>query len=220
MKRVQLIVLLAGIILTVGCASSTRVTSTWKAPEATVQPYKKIAVVGIIREADRTLRERMEQKLAAELKTLGYNAFSAYATYGPKEFEGLNEEQVNKHLKDEGVDAVMTVVLLDKEKERDYVPGRFVNTPYFTRHNLFWGYYSSLNYRIGSPGYYDVQTRYFWESNLYDLNKQQLVFSVQTQSFDPATKESLADDYGQKIIQSMVDKGVLHRNAGAVASGY
>jgi hypothetical protein len=54
-----------------------------------------------------------------------------------------------------------------------------------------------------------VNTRYFWESNLYEMTAQKLVYSVQTQSFDPADAESLAHQYGQMIIRNMVEQKVL-----------
>ena len=62
-------------------------------------------VLGIIREADRTLRESMENHLVGDLKDLGYNAFSAYQEYGPKAFDGMTEEQANKKLAADGIDA-------------------------------------------------------------------------------------------------------------------
>ena len=124
-------------------------------------------VLGIIREADRNTRIQMENHLVSDLKSLGYNAFSAYEEYGPKMFQNM------------------------------------------TYHSRIWGYYYSLNTRVGEPGYYQVTTKYFWESNLYDLIENKLLFSVQTQSYDPPSADASAHQYGQKIIQSIVKHGVL-----------
>ena len=168
-------------------------------------------VLGIIREADRRMREKMESHLVGDLKALGYNALSAYWEYGPKGFEGMNEAQANQKLSADGIDAVVTVVLLDKQKERYYAPGRVVYSPYIYYHNNVWGYYHSINGRIDMPGYYDVATKYFWESNLYDLSLKKLVYSVQTQSFEAASANDLAHEYGRKMIQSMVKANVLQK---------
>jgi hypothetical protein len=51
----------------------------------------------------------------------------------------------------------------------------------------FWGY---LQYR--PPGYYETNTRYFWEANLYDLGNSEMIYSIQTESFDPASTADLA----------------------------
>ncbi len=76
-------------------------------------------------------------------------------------------------------------------------------------YNRFWPYYGTLNYRIYEPGYYVTDTRYFWESNVYDVSTQSLLYSVQTKSFDPATSESLGHEYGKLIIKAITDNAVL-----------
>ena len=210
MKRVKWTGLLAMLLLTQACTTS-RITSTWKASDVTARQYSKLMVLGIIREADRTLRERMENHLVGDLKELGFNAFSAFQEYGPKAFEGMSEEQANQKLAAEGIDAVLTVVLLDKEKERYYVPGRVIFTPYITYHDRLWGYYRSIHTRILEPDYYEVTTKYFWESNLYDLATDKLVYSVQTQSFDPTSTDRLAHEYGRMIVQNMTKNNVLQK---------
>ena len=158
----------------------------------------------------------MENHLTEDLAMLGYEAVSSFATYGPKAFEGMGEKEVMEKLKKENIDAVLTVVLLDKEKERYYIPGRVVYSPYITYHGRFYGYFRSLNLRIDEPGYYQENTKYFWESNFYDLAKSKLLYSVQTQSFDPACASSLAHEYGQKIIESMVKENVIMKRTDKV----
>ena len=153
----------------------------------------------------------MEDHLVSDLRNLGYNAFSAYDQYGPKTFQNMTEEQATKKLARENVDAVLTIVLLDKQRERYYMPRTIVYSPYMSYHNRVWGYYYSLNSRIEEPGYYEVTTKYFWESNFYDLAQNKLLFSVQTQSFEPSSAGDLAHEYGQKIIQQMIKNSVLQK---------
>jgi hypothetical protein len=166
-------------------------------------------VVGIIRDADRNMRSVMETHIVNDLKDRGFPAFSAYEEYGPKALQGMNEEAVKEKLANEGVDAVITVVLLDKQRERYYVPGHVFYSPYITYQNRFWGYYRSINTRIETPGYYQQTAKYFWESNFYDLHTKKLVYSVQTESFDPSSAESMAHEYGKKIVQSLLDEKIL-----------
>ncbi|MBP6591362.1 MAG: hypothetical protein KA229_14725, partial [Chitinophagaceae bacterium] len=104
---------------------------------------------------------------------------------------------------------VLTVVLLDKTRERYYVPGRVQYTPYTIYYNRFWGYSRTIYGRIYSEGYYTEDTKYFWETNLYDLATNDLVYSAQSQSFDPSSSESLGHEYGQMIAKDLVKKNVL-----------
>ena len=196
------------LLIAVGCTTS-RITSSWKAEKTNPQKYNKIMVLGLIREADRSLQEKMENHLVSDLSELGYTAVSSLKEYGPKVFDNMDEAAAISKLKNSEIDAVITIVLLDKEKERKYIPGNMYYSPYNYYYNRFWGYRTALYNRIYEPGYYITNTRYFWESNLYDMSTQKLVYSVQTQSFDPANSESMGHEYGQLIVKNMVKLKVL-----------
>jgi hypothetical protein len=201
----------AGLIflLTAGGCTTSKITTSWKAENAVVRKYDKILVLGLIHEADRTIQEKMENHLVGDLKQLGYHALSSLDEYGPRAFDKMDEQAAVEKLKNSGVDAVLTIVLLDKEKERKYVPGNIHYSPYGYYYNRFWGYRTALFHRIYEPGYYVTNTRYFWESNLYDMSTQTLVYSAQTQSFEPASSASLGHEYGQMIVKNMVKQNVL-----------
>ena len=225
MKRIYVILFFFSFVLIYSCATS-KITSTWKAPDAVAKYYEKLMVVGIIREADRNLRIKMENHLVDDLKALGYNALSSYQVYGPKAFDSLNEVQINQRLAKEGIDGVITIVLLDKEKEEDYAAGIVINSPYLTYRDRFEGYYRNVYSRIGTPGYYTVttkyyrqktvgdytvNTKYYWESNLYDLATNKLMYSIQTQSFDPGSSESLGHEYGKLIVENLSKTNLLQK---------
>lgn len=207
MKKFRYLALVI-FLVTVGCSSS-RITSSWKAENTVPKKYSKIMVLGLIRENDRAVQEKMENHLVGDLKDLGYNAVSSLQEYGPKVFDNMNEEAALQRLKNSGVDAVLTIVMLDKQKESKYVPENIYYSPYGFYYNRFWGYRTTLYRRIYEPGYYVNSTKYFWESNLYDMATQQLIYSVQTESFDPAGAESLGHEYGQLIINDMLKKTVV-----------
>jgi hypothetical protein len=200
------------MMVAAGCSSS-KITSSWKATTTALAAGKKIMVVGLIRESDRTIREQMEAHMIDDLKALGYLAVSAYQEYGPKAFDNMDEAAVIDKLKGSNVDAVMTIVLLNKEMERLYKPGVMARSPYAPGYNRFWGYYTTLQNRIYSPGYYETSTKYFWESNLYDVHTKDLLYSVQTQSYDPFSTPMLGHEYGKKIVANMVKKNVLLQTA-------
>jgi len=197
------------LLLMAASCTTSKITTSWKAENIVPQTYNKILVLGLIREADRTIQENMENHLVDDLKELGYNAVSSLHEYGPKAFDSMDETAAINKLKDSGVDAVLTIVLLDKQKERKYVPGNMFYSPYGFYYSRFWGYRTALYHRIYEPDYYVIDTKYFWESNLYNMSTQQLVYSVQTQSFDPANSESLGHEYGQMIVKNMVKQNVL-----------
>ncbi|MBK8496107.1 MAG: hypothetical protein IPL50_14645 [Chitinophagaceae bacterium] len=206
MKSIKWIII--SLLAFAGCTSS-KITTSWKAQDAMPQKYSKILVLGLIRETDRTIQENMENHLVGDLQALGYNAVSSLKEYGPKAFDNMDEPTAVAKLRNSGVDAVITIVLLDKQKESKYVPGNVYYSPYSYYSNRFWGYRTTLYQRIYEPGYYVTDTKYFWESNLYEMGNQKLVYSVQTESFDPANSESLGHEYGQLIVKDMVKQNIL-----------
>jgi hypothetical protein len=207
-KPTYLVILL--IVLMTGC-STTSVTSSWKADNAQIRKYDKILVIGIMSDSNRDLRAKMEQELVLDLRDKGITASSAYDVYGPVAFKRMTEQQVNDQIKKKGYDGVITISLLNKSKEKYYVPGNLYFTPFGYDYNYFWGYYSGIYDRVYESGYYETDTDYLWESNLYDLTNGKLIYSVQSKSFDPQSIQTLGKDYGKSIVRDLVKNGLLSR---------
>jgi hypothetical protein len=195
-------------IIAITSCTSSRIISSWKETASPAETYKKIMVIALS-QPDNALKEQMEKHLLGDLKSHGIQGLSAYQEYGPKAFDKLDEQSVLEKIQNSGVDAILTIVLLDKSKERRYVGSYMHARPYAVYYNRFWGYYTTLYNRIYSPGYYVTNTEYFWESNLYDASSRKLVYSVQTKSFNPKNSEALAHEYGQLIISDMIQQKVL-----------
>jgi hypothetical protein len=206
--KITIMVAAVFLMFAMGCSTS-RITHSWKTESIPEKNYNKIMVVGLILNNDRNLREKMENHLVGDLSERGYTAVSSLKEYGPKSFENMKEQEVINKLNSSGVDAVITVVLLDKQRERDYIPGRIYYSPYTIYHRRFPGYYNTLYDRIYSPGYYQINTKYFWESNFYNIKNNELLYSVQTESFDPNSAEGLAHEYGKLIVNNMASQGII-----------
>lgn len=198
--------LLLGLVIP-ACSPGYSITNSWKAKDISPVAYKKIIVLGLLRE--QAFRQKMEMHLVEDLKALGYEATCSCDEYDPKAFEGLTEAQAIDKLKKGGVDAVLTIVMLNKEKERYYVPSRVMNSPYYASHNHFYLYSHNMYDRIGRQGYFVTNTRYFWESNFYDLNAGNLLYSAQSTSFDPSSAEELGHDYSKMITKNLVKNNLL-----------
>jgi hypothetical protein len=208
MKQIKYLVLVAAVIFLAAC-SSTKVTSSWKSPDVSSQnlSMKKIMVAALLPERNRDLQKSMEKQLVDELKSKGIEAVSAYQMYGPKYFPQDEHKAVSK-LRESGVDGFLTIVLLDKNKEQSYSPGYSQIEPVGYYRNWF-GYYRTVYGRVYTPGYYSTQTKYYWESNLYNVPGEKLIYSAQSESFDPSSISKLANDYSGKLINDMTRQGLV-----------
>lgn len=193
-----------------GC-NTTKVISSWKAPNASLRSYNKILVIGLMDAKERGLREEIENKLVASFASRGISAGSSYAEYGPKAFEGLTEQEALQKINNSGYDGAFMVVLLDKSREKTYNPGYMYYTPYYGYYGRFWPYYNTLYGRIWEPGYYTTSTNYIIEANFYDLKKDELEYSAQTKSFNPSSTRSLASELSEKLLMDMMNGNVIQK---------
>ncbi len=206
------IILSVSFILFLNCCSTSTITHSWKSSFSREGKMKKIMVVSFVHPNDHSLRENMEMHLASDLINRGFEAVSSFKIYGPNSFLNEKEESVINKFRDGGVDAILTIVLLNKEKEKHYIPGRVYYSPYYIYHRRFWGYYTTIYDRVYEPGYYSENTKYFWESNLYDLTNKELLYSVQTKTFNPSSTDQLAHEYGKLICKDLMNSGILAKD--------
>jgi len=205
--------LIGAILLALAACSSTRLTSSWKTDDAQLQRDKKIMVMALVPRQERQLRQMMEENLVAELKKEGYNATSALQEFGPGTFnDKMDEKDALRKLKNSDARQVLTVVLLDKAKEKNYVRSGPMYGPYPWYYGRFWPYYSTWYGRMYQPGYYQTNVKYNWETNLYDLDKRKLIYSAQTQSVDPPTALRQAYLYARQIVKDMTKQQLIARN--------
>ena len=197
-------------LLLAGCKSSY-ITSSWKSQKNEGANYNTILVLGLMHDKDQQLQEKIEDHMAGDLKNLGYHAITSMEKYGPNAFCEMTEKQAVDKLKNSGVDAIMTIVLVNKKIEKQFLPDTWPGNPNPPFQRGFWDYYRAVRKQIFEPGYYFENTQYFWESNLYEMAGQSLLYSVQSQSFNPDSKEEMAHEYGQVIIKDMTRKNVIKK---------
>jgi len=207
MKK-MLSVLCAAILFS--CQTS-KITVTWTDQNVSPKKFNKILVVGILKDNDHELQSKMERHLAGDLNDIGYSAFAASDVFPSGTFIKGDTAKAIQARNSKGFDAVLTIVLLNKEKEKYYIPGRVIHTPYAPYHDRLDLYYYTMYDRIQTEGYYESATKIFWESHFYDRNSKKMVYSSQTESFDTGSKESLAHYYGVLLANNLVKSRVLIR---------
>jgi hypothetical protein len=208
MKKFKWTWIVLPILLLTACTSS-KITSSWKDPSTTkaLASYKNILVVGM--EGNRQVKEQMENYLTEDLKKSGVNATASFDAFGPKAFANLNEDQIADKVRSKGYDGVITIALMDRKKEQNYVPGTVNYAPVGLFYNRFGRYYSTIYSRIYDPGYYTTSTNYFWETNLYDARQDKIIYSAQSQSFDPSSLTSMSKEHGKLIVKDLEKSGFL-----------
>lgn len=200
-----LIVLLLG-----GCSSSSIVTK-WQDKSLVERKYRKILVVGILNDSLVDLRRNMEDHVISELKALGYETVSALEEFGVGGLLKLEQEATYITLCNKGIDAVISIALLDKNKQRHDLPSS-VNT-YSSQYyyNRIWSYKAMQAQQTVALGVTHHAEQFLWEALLFDLSTLTPAYSAQTKTFNTASLYSAVHQYGKMFVAKMLKLDVLSK---------
>jgi hypothetical protein len=166
-------------------------------------------VVGIVKDTGLSLRQQMETHLVNDLKDIGYDAVSALDEFGEGGLGGLEQEQTYIKLCNRGIDAVITIALLDRRKGKIYVPAKVKYYSNLYYYNRIWNYNTiQADMSMINGGYEEIPS-FLWESIFFDLETLSPIYSVQTKTFDPVSLNSMSHEYGRLIIKDMFKKKIL-----------
>lgn len=204
---------LAMLVILTGCSNANRtvITGSWDNPDVPTEDFTKILVLGL--SSNQSNRAVVEQAVANELQTAGFNAVTATQTFNNEELTAMKDDRdmADRRLGELGFDGILIMSLLDVKEDTYYVPGTVsyhptVAYPYYGGYYGYWGHtYTS----VYSPGYYDTSVSVFLESNLYELGANTLVWSAQSKTEDPSSVSSLANAFSRVLVDEMVDNKVL-----------
>lgn len=196
------------LLVLAACSSSTKVISSWSIEPSSPETLKKVLVLGVMN--NREDRDQAELAMVRELNKAGVNAVTATSVFGPKQFRGLAEEEITKKLKGSGFTSVMIISLVDKEKERNYVPGQRYYSPRIYGYSRYYRRYLYVYDEIYTPGYYTTSTNYILEADIYTVDvDDELIYSAQTRSYDPNSAKSLAESFAKSIVEELKVKRII-----------
>lgn len=206
MNKIFIAILTLGFLW--GC-QPTKITRTWTAENVTPKKFKKILVLSVLPENEKSLGSEIENHLADDLRNMGYVAIAANKIYQEGTFVKGDTAKAEAAIEGKGFDGILTIVLLDKKKEKYYVPGRITDYSDMNKYSRFDRYYNAVAENIYSPGYYGEETKYVWENNFYDLANREMIYSARTRSFDFTSKTMLAHKYGILMSHNFINRNIL-----------
>lgn len=205
---------LLAVLLLHSCAPATKITASWGQKDVVPKKYSKVAIVAI--SPNTQTRASVESVVAEKLNAAGIKAVPTFNTFpfaGKIGELGLDQETVQRKIREKinenGMDALLTIVLLDKKKEDRYVEGSSISLAAPVYGYPYYGYYSYAYATVYDGGYYTTSTTYFLETNLYDVASEKLIWTAQTSTMDPSSLEKEAASYATLIVNDMLAKKVV-----------
>ncbi|MCE1164907.1 MAG: hypothetical protein LWX07_05840 [Bacteroidetes bacterium] len=207
-KTLAIISLLLISYLFSSCGSLTYIGDSWQKPDYKGRKYGKILVWVLAKESSFS-RRIIEDKIVSDLKSAGVTAAPCYDKFSSDilenkqesgEDENANEQKLMNIVKSTGADGVLILSVKDIKKFKSYYQG-------------YYGYplsgYSIMTYESVFGTGYSVNSDVFFESGLIDLNMNQLVYSVMSETVNPSSVKDFAESFSRKIISTMIEQGVI-----------
>lgn len=209
MKNVMFTLAILAAIMVTSCSPTVKITGNWMNPDlAGKKKYEKIFLFAI--GSDMGAKQTVENAQAKAAAAEGVKTVKSTEVFGPNFLANRpTKEDVIAKIKETGCDAVFTSALVDVKSETRYVPGTTTYAPYYGYYGSFGGYYGGMGAYMYEPGYYTEDKTYFIESNLYDLATEQIVWSVQSEAYNPSNIENFARTYSAVLVEKLQKEGIL-----------
>jgi hypothetical protein len=198
---VLLLLLLAAALSS--CGTQTSMTGVWKDPTYTGAPGQTVVVLAL------TGNERnvniWQDGMSQALNGTGVKVIlgSTILPVGPGA-PPIDSMTAVQKIRDSGANLVMVSRLLSVNQVQTYVPGTVGYAPYG-----YYGYYAGGMAVVGTPGYYETDTQYELETNVFDVAQSKLVWSGASQTVDPSTASDMVNSVSNAIVNSLVSTGVI-----------
>lgn len=202
-KRGLFSIIAAAFLLVMTSCSATTLNTVWKDPNYQGGKLKKLLIIGVAKK--QVLRRSFEDKFVAQLKAHGTDAISSYSVI-PSD-EKLDKVTVESKIKTLGVDAVLVTRLVNRKKEKEYIPAAVPPAgPYHG--GWYRGYERGYGYAV-SPGYYTEYETVNLETNIYDTQAEKLIWSGSSDTVLGGSVEAEIESLIKLIMKSLSDNQLI-----------
>ena len=203
--RTIFIAAIPAMILMNSCASTDHVRD-WTSSEDYKRNFEKVLIMGLVNKV--SLRNDIEYEMVDAAEKIGLKAINSMTMFPPELGKPFDDtERLKERLREKNFDGILTVALIDVTEERYVGPEtKYVPLVYYNR---FTNYYYRTEALVYRPGYFSLQTRYFIETNLYELKNGALVWSGRSYAFDAHDVEKKVPSYAKKLFKELLKNGVI-----------
>lgn len=194
---------------------NTRITGSWTDPELKGNVKENASVFIASLSQNMEVRTKLENALAEQAAKRNITVVKSTAYFPATFTEKLPpRDLLLDKIRETGVDAILTISLINKESETRYVPGSNRYYAPYPSYRWYGGFYTYYNYwypNLWDPGYYATDKTYFMETNLYSAKDEKLIWSAQSETVNPGSIDNFVRDYPKKLIAQLVKDGVLRQ---------
>jgi hypothetical protein len=203
MSQVKVFFVAIVVAFVFSACAATKIVTEWSNPEYASPRFKNILVIGVSKQP--SIRRTFEEEFVNKLKASGVDAVPSYLYIA--EDGQVDEARLNEAVKKANADGVIITRLVRVEKKTEVSPGFYQPAP-----AVSYGFYRG--YSTAWLGYYEPPRVYQYEvyvseTNLYDVTKNQLVWTGTAETTDPGDIGSEIKRYVDIVIDALKSKKIL-----------
>lgn len=201
MNKLCRIAAIFAVVSILGCSRS-KLTSVWADEQFKSGPVNSVMVVGI--SSDEKIRHLFEEhfvELFEERDTQAVPSFKAIAP-GAK----ASKEAVAERVRRDGIESIFVTRLVGVDKEVAHITDPVVEAHSARYYRRFDSYYPEA---FGSRSTAVTYTYFKIESNLYDADSGELVWSARSKLFEPGTTDDALEELGDLVMNDLAKRGYV-----------
>jgi len=184
------------------CSASTTLKNSWRDPSFTGPlDFNKVLVIMVTKDGStrRTVEDAVVKRITARRHV---EAVPSYTVLMDSDLQ--NKDRAHQIVADAGFDGAVAMRIVGVDKETNYVPGSYPS-PYYN----FWGYYDYAWPAVYDPGYLQTDTIVNVETLVYSIKDGKLVWTGQTETFNPSNIDDMVDGIASAVSSEMAKQGLV-----------
>jgi hypothetical protein len=195
MSRTLKLAFLIGLPLLTAACANTQLVNVWSDPSAR-GTIKLTNVMALVIAREEVVRRVGEDQLVSSLQPT--RAVAAYRILSNEELK--NKARAEQALKAIAVDGVVTMRLVGATEQPAWGPYAYPT---------FWGYYGYAYPMVYGPNYGCTNTIVRLETKVYSLKDDRLIWGATSDTFNPATAQTLVAEVAQVVIGDLRKQGFV-----------
>lgn len=193
------------VALFVSSCANTKISQSWVEPD-NKRSYNDLLIIGVGESQQN--RRAYESHFIEELRANGTEAEASYKLI-PSSTE-LNRNSVTKAIEGMEIDGIIVTHMVAVDEETIYRPSMDYMPMYGGGYyGGLYSYYPHVNTYVSRPGYYTTHETYTLETNLYDVESEELVWSARSRTFSPESVSEVINDLTKLLIKDLKEKNLI-----------
>ncbi len=193
------------VFMLLSACAHVSLTQVWSS-KTNKKTYKKLLVIGVSN--SQQTRRIFEKYFVSALGRRGVQAIESYKLMSAD--TSINRESVSKAIKGLGIDGVLVTYLIVINKESVYKPATDYMPVYSNGYSGgLYSYYSQVYNYVHIPTHSITHKQVELETNLYDVNSEEPVWSAHSHIFASQSVDEVIPDLTKLVIADLDEKHLI-----------